>query len=204
MDWFTILLLLIFFVFPLIQHLLEGRRRKSSGPGDETGAEEDLGQEDWAPLERMPEESSSRRAAGVRAKPESRAGGTREPQEWSAGWGTWPAPSAEPQTTSRVPTAPETRGHEGPVARPEPARVPREEAPGARVPVIAVQKKAVTPRHARTRPRAATADQRRGVALEPLLRLGSRDELRRAIVLNEVLGSPMALRGTRDEQTSRD
>jgi len=185
MDWFTILLLVVFFVLPLIQRVLEQARRRNELP-----AEDDLGEEgaEWGlpiptgEVKRSDEESAAKEVDGE--------GG------WATDWGSWPVPPKEPVSLEDLAPRPDRRTAsvrgEGVVLQ----KTPKEPAP----------ERSSTP-HRATGP--ASARQKRPTFLQStvqrstgrgssasLMKLdrAGRGVLSRAIVLSEVLGPPRALR----------
>jgi hypothetical protein len=102
MDWFTLLLIFIFFVLPLIQQIAEARKRGGQPPVD--APEEEW---DWEAEQREAQRSGT---AEAQREQVSGNGG------WSEGWGSWPGdPPPEPVAEER------------PVDRAERVTVPRRE-----------------------------------------------------------------------------
>jgi hypothetical protein len=195
MDWFTLLLIFIFFILPLIQQVLERSRKGGDLPPIET--EEAFEMEEAKPRRRERAE-----AAAERAREEATEA---DVVDWSHGWGKWPgaeeeSPVAaeEPRREAPVytapqpppaPTAPPARPFGGPES-PRKARRAAEPLPPARAPLqegVAT----LTRRHGKQQ-RAAVARL-----------LDSQADVRRAIVLSEVLGPPKSLRPPGSETGGR-
>jgi hypothetical protein len=232
MDWFTVLLILIFFVFPLIQQILESKKGKSPPIESELEGED----EGWAGIEEPADDG--RRMGGDTASSE-KAGA------WSTGWGAWPGDKdaeSSPMDIGREPARAPPRETQPPVLQrgerpipvprenppPVPQRaerpipVPRENPP----PVPQRAERAVpvprkrAPEVARPSSRRTAASVSRALAAEEIgrsepprsARLTSTEErvttpgsglaerlrvpgeLRRAILLNEILGKPVGMR----------
>lgn len=197
MDWLTILLAFIFFVLPVLQQVIEGAKRSRTGDAGEADSPE----VDESELEvREPVRRAEMTPASSRV-------GTAERDSWSQGWTPWPSPSAEPERVEvatrprREEVAPWTSpplpvekvGYKPPVVAPT---VPRPVAPIT----VEAPRRIPVPGALVARPRAG------GVAAVPLTRrvrhsgpsvaqqIGRGVDLRRAIILNEVLGPPVSLR----------
>jgi hypothetical protein len=219
MDWFTILLIFIFFVLPLIQQVVEARKGKRMPPPDQ-------GAEEWDPelLEEWQDPAPARTAS-------SRDTGTSAQKEvdWSEGWGAWPAPEVEEQSREvPVPERPREPVRVPPPPPPEPVEArprrveeaaspkpvqeerPRRETP-SRVPQVWERRESVASERGRerraSRDRAREAQRvergsKRRVRQEAVSlagatlssRLADSQEVRRAIILSEVLGPPVSLR----------
>lgn len=156
MDFFEILVLLLFVAFPLLQQLL-GRK----------GGEEEEQAMEPAP----PEVEAPRPAAEAPPRPEG----------WSTGWGAWPEEEAATEESGIEAYVPEAVRVADPVVSLENVHVDRA-AEHARIHRIHAQPVAG---RKRDRPRVAA-----------LLR--SEADVRRGIVLAEILGPPAALRAPRD------
>jgi hypothetical protein len=201
MGWFEILLILLFIVFPLLEQVASARRKKGQQP-DELPPEYDGTGHDWTPEPRV----EPRRER--RVEPEGDG-------SWSEGWGAWPgAEPAEPEPVATKPrrAEPEHGFHweqSRQRAEPEPPAPTPERRPMRREPVVlappvrvaAAERVAV----GRERGQQRSADQSARRSSEPARvrrppassisrALHQPDDLRRAIILTEVLGQPRALR----------
>lgn len=195
MGWFEILLLLVFVVVPLLEQLAAARRKKQNPPPDEAPTTYEGGYE-WQPLPRQ------------RGEPAAEPGGG-----WSEGWRQWPGMEvpgrAEPEpaevaTLERDETPPvwsrEWEEPEPPLVRPLPT--PEQIAAARPLPValpaaVEVDRSREHRRfhdlYVRREPsRPATVQRARPTVLAEALRQPG--DLRRAIILTEVLGAPRALR----------
>jgi len=216
MDWFTILLIFIFFILPLIQQVLEANRKRTP----QIEAEEETGDEEWAIAEDVREDAPARVAGGEKRT---------APGGWSEGWGSWedpeerkartpaPLPVEQPQLPPRVERTerPPWQGRaeraprpehververpqpivltpppESTAPRPVPDRMPRAVPAGA-----GLQGRSFSPRRPPPplQPLAVVAI-RRGAPKVTVAGLREPGEIRKAIVLNEVLGPPRSLR----------
>ncbi len=183
MDWFTILLILIFFVFPVIQQILEGKKGRRA-PTDDAG---DAEAEEWG----LPEAYEPTRVETPARQP------AEVVTEWSEGWGKWPgAEQKKPEVpTKKVPTeiaGTPTKVYAGrfsPAIAPVPAgHVHRPDAgQPAQVEIRSLHR---TGRGGRSR--SGSPEWHRHLAI---LR-GAQDprKLRGVIVMTEVLGTPKGLR----------
>jgi hypothetical protein len=216
MDWFTILLIFIFFILPLIQQVLEANKKRNP----EIEMEEDTGVEEWE-IEGTVREDTPARVAGGEKRTAS--GG------WSEGWGSWddpektqarspasPPAEQQPQARPKVERTEQPAWGERPERAQRPAPVQREERPQPIVltplpepttarPVPDRMRRAAPavpgPQGRNFSPRrppppiqpVAVVASRRG-APDVADRIRDRDELRKAIVLNEILGPPRSLR----------
>lgn len=202
MDWFTLLLIFIFFVLPLIQQIAEARR-KGQQPPELPQREESEEWEEWEAWEQV--EAPTERRREVPSQPAERPTVEPRPQEgsWSSHWGEWPE-----QVVAREPKEEVQPLHVEPMRRSDAARPERAQ------PVIREERQLFE----REVPKAARlSDPRRlhaalrvaevGDGLTPGRRarsafagvLGDPAGLRRAIVLAEVLGAPRALRELRED-----
>jgi hypothetical protein len=188
MDWFTVVLIILFFILPVIQQVLEQARRKGAPPPPA----------EWEGVD--PEVEQARR---VEAPPDRM--GTLGPVPdpgWSEGWTPWPAEGEAHQEedsreAERIVWSPPARPVE--VARPEPrpmvVEAPRAEVPADRpllVPKRTGSARSGTALSQSSPPRILqAAPRRRRDHLGRLLT--NQQEIRRAIVLREVLGPPLAL-----------
>jgi hypothetical protein len=216
MDWFTILLIFIFFILPLIQQVMEAKRKRTP----QIEAEEETGDEEWAIAEDVRGDAPARVAGGEKRT---------APGGWSEGWGSWEvseerkaqAPAPLPREQPRAPLPVERTERPPWQERPEraqrPERVDRVERP--RPIVLTPPPESTAPRPVPDRmPRAAPAGGppqgrsfsprrpppplqplavvavRRGAPKVTVAGLREPGEIRKAIVLNEVLGPPRALR----------
>jgi hypothetical protein len=181
MDWYTLLLLFVFFILPLFQKLLErGRQKDTELPPDGNWEQE-------YPPPPLPEsrQADAQQPAGATAA---------KGDGWSSGWGDWPGQTETleqlpPPPTEEVPPVMHVpvRTREIVVAeRPVPVRLPS--VPEGQI---------ARPEWATTepiRPRKVAAHvPRRTTAMHGLRRPG---QLRQAIILKEILGPPIALRGS--------
>lgn len=210
MDWFTLFLVFIFFVLPLIQQIAEARKRSQLPPPPELEEGEEHPE---ARLERAPPLK--------RAPTPPREGGGA----WSEGWGEWPGmvivPDAEVEAdeADEEEAVPEGRpgSHEESWThrREVPAGVPAPRAEpvrGERVERVLVQRPApVEPveidrraEHRRFHERLRTVEEVRrptnAAARRLVSALHDREELQRAILLAEVLGPPRSLRPLEGER----
>jgi hypothetical protein len=182
MDWFTIVLILIFFVFPIIQQILEAK--KGNRPAGEDG-----------PLETLPEDwRGSEVTEPVRvSRPLPQA--PERTMEWSEGWGSWPGRSNErPEAPAENREGELRTAVEVFTGLPSPVGPPPRALP---VPRAGVEEPAVV--EIRSLHRANRVGRSRsGSEWHKHLALlrGARDprELRGVIVLTEVLGKPKALK----------
>jgi hypothetical protein len=199
MDWFTILLIFIFFILPLIQQVLEQTRKKGP-PRPEDNTYDDHPSYDEIELGTDTGDLWSTAEAEVetnKARPESGS--------WSDSWGSWPGqgkPDAAPADAKPAPPKPREKKPR-PWIPPTPA--PQQTLPApytpppapkvtGRVKLRPVSAPAPTPRNS---PRIT----RTGAPLTRRMGLGSVHGLRKAMVLIEVLGPPVSLRG-RDDETA--
>jgi hypothetical protein len=188
MDWLEILLVLIFFGAPLL-----GRIFKTSPPPDALPPPEaePYGEEPA----RIPAPAGARRDA---------------PGDWSAGWGEWPGMETEEDEEAaaveeaRAAGVPDPEGiHTAEAVSLEPVTpvvyqrpLP---APVASLDLVEVDRKAEHERlHRRFARPAAPPARARPDRLADHLR--TRRELRRAILLTEVLGPPRALRPLEEDR----
>lgn len=191
-DWFSLVLLFLFVILPLIQQVI-GQARRGEPEEDTTAWSETMEEE---PVQVQVD----RRPKPVQAP---------EPGGWSEGWNPWPEEArtrSAPEPRPAPPTADLPRGEVR--ARPIAARPVPDPHPGSTV--VSLEK--VTPRETvrasrpavRARPVIAPVQPvrpklTRGAvkfrgSLPVATALGDPAELRRAIILNEVLGPPVALR----------
>lgn len=206
MDWFSLLLLVVFFIVPLIQQIAEARKQ-----GDQPSLPPDEGEIDEAYLEA--EEAALRRRKQGSPASDVDAGG------WSADWGGWPGETPEPSDPVRAEPAnpepisqkpsttladityqpPRPRDPRDVLQRPERVVVDRLgraiKERSVAVEITEIDRVAEHNRfHARIqqaaveRPRTRSRSDSLGRALR------DRGELRRAVLLTEVLGPPRALR----------
>jgi hypothetical protein len=198
MGWFEILLILLFIVFPLIEHIAASKRKKDQQP-DELPPEYAGGGYEWEP---MPGPQPHRRDGPAEAQGPS----------WSDDWGGWSEPEREEAPVAVAPSPrkePEHGFHWEHLSRdtgarplPEPV-VPRplpEPAVPAPTPVRVVSlDKLVVDREAehrrfRDKVQQTSAPPTRRRPRNPLAEALRRPEdVRRAVLLSEVLGPPRAL-----------
>lgn len=202
MDWFTVLMIILFFVAPVIQQIMEAKKKAESESGGPTeGYPEDF-QRVGVPYPDA--------AEGTRTVP------TAGRESWSDGWGSWPGTeptgsvdraAEEVEVVVRRREPPERTPREDPrraremVLRdrsPEPVHPrPTTTAPlpvpaRATLPATAVRKQVPAARPARTAARPAPVNR-----IHPLLvqlRGGRPEDLRDAIIAAEILSQPRGLR----------
>jgi hypothetical protein len=212
MDWFTLLLIFFFFVLPLIQQIVQARKQAENPPGLPGEEEVDLEHEFPSELEG----ERRRPAATQSAEPEERGDG------WSAGWGAWPGEADETEVEEQPFGVPAER------PLPEQVRVLRDSAPRPErsIPEIRAERPIPELRSERTLPErpaplapaylehraeAPRIQNRTRELSMPVLgvRRGAtgigravhdRQELRRAIILAEVLGPPRSLGDLKQER----
>jgi hypothetical protein len=213
MDWFTLLLIFIFFVLPLIQQIAEARKRGGQPPVD--APEEEW---DWEAEQREAQRSGT---AEAQREQVSGNGG------WSEGWGSWPGdpppepvaeerpvdraervtvPRREPDTVSERPSGEHERALPEPtvpirVERPVPEIRPERVLFERAVPVEPVhveRRETRRPRERRALSRPAEGAVRSVSAMAAVLH--DRNQLRRALVLSEILGPPRSLRELESER----
>ena len=189
MDVVELLVLLAFIVFPLIQALLEkmmGRGRRELPP-------------EWESEQESPEEGA---VLVERAEPSATDSAADEDVSWSAGWGEWPGTTTvEAEELEELTAESVVTGEEAEEILYRQIRVPDErmsEAARVKVPVVSLE----PTRRERTR----EAPSARMELAPPVGRTRSRrrnrfsrilhdeTELRRSVMLAEVLGPPRALR----------
>ncbi len=206
MDWFTILMIIIFFVAPVIQQILEAKKKNEAG----TVEPPEIDGEGYRRVE-VPAPVGT---AGDRPR------ASDQRPAWSDGWSAWP--TAEPaEGGGRA-----EEGWRGAVDRPAPARPRPPEAPPREYvlrerPVETLESRA--PRQVPAPPRVAVpipaptpakvraiaiAPSRRTVVTPPsrphrapaqhphlaILRSGHPQDLRDMIVVSEILSPPKGLR----------
>ena len=183
MDWFELLLLFIFFGLPLLGRILQ----KNAPPGLPP-AEDEHGEHGEAhgelPAPREPARTPARSGSG----------------EWSAEWGEWPGIEAEDdeeEAVARIPDLAPEPIHTAEAISLEPVTVREEVARPLPAPlaepleVTEVDRKAEHARFHRRIARPAAAPVRaQGIAGQ----LRSREGVRRAVLMAEILGPPRALR----------
>ncbi|CAN5787525.1 hypothetical protein BH23GEM6_BH23GEM6_01070 [soil metagenome] len=217
MDWFTILLVFIFVVLPLIQQIAEARKRSRG----ETGLPRDEEVEhEVDPVAAEYEAMTSRERSGDQLPAESEA-------EWSSGWGSWPGEASEEEVEPEVVEAVSRPSPEPVIVRFEPQPRAERPAPEQRRERVLYERKMPDQQGERVlyerpvpveavvvdhRSRARPAVPRLRELSVPVLgaRRGStalglavhdRRELRRAILLSEVLGPPRSLKPLDNEQS---
>jgi hypothetical protein len=217
MDWFTLLLIFIFFVLPLLQRLLADPKKGQRTPADLNEGE---GDEDLVVVELEPEHRGPRPAR--RAEP---AAEERRSAGWSEGWAGWPGPQQgrptaperpapreerpwrTPQEVGRVPAPPApTRPRRAPRME-QPPSAPSPAPPPLEVEIIPGPRAGgpSPPAHPRSTGAVVLRRRRKGSAPTSYIRrLNDPREVRRAIVLSEVLGPPVSERhGTPDGSPRR-
>lgn len=210
MDWFTILMIIIFFVAPVIQQILEAKKKSGAGTGEPLEDHEEAYRRIELPV---PADSE-----GDRQRPSTEA------QSWSDGWSAWPGTErSEGEDRARE----ETRVV---VQRPASPRPPAQEVPGREVreyvlrersletlerrplPAPAPQRVSIpipvpAPTPAKVRALAIASAPRATLASPPrthrpssrhpqlaVLRSGHPQDLRDAIIVSEILSPPKGLR----------
>ena len=205
MDWFQILIILLFFLFPLIQQGIEAARR--SGEPEMPFEAEDDEELEWA-------DEAERARTATLPHPRQEDGA----EEWSSGWLDWPSPEVEGETEQRIPR--QVKREVEPAPAPVPARAPGPEPRLEDAPWALPPEAPAIPRPTRQPPTSFG----KGTELAPVDRapevvrgvtksrppadprvshrsrtplggaLASRSALRQAVVLHEVLGPPIAFR----------
>jgi hypothetical protein len=203
MDWFTVLMIVLFFVLPMIQQVLEAKKKAESGAGD--------------PMEGYPEEYQRVGVAFPDAVEETRRLPSAERASWSDGWGSWPGtesvesvdrPATEVEVVvhrrtpvERVPAETSREAREIVVRDRSPETIqPRTTAPARVLADVTRSLPAHAPARgvapstpvARVAPRSVRAN--RSHPLLSQLRSGRPDALRDAIVASEIVSRPRALR----------
>jgi hypothetical protein len=208
-NWETILFLVLFFVLPIVQQILEGQRRRNQPPPPT--------EIDPEGFEGLPDPTKRKVRVTVQRGDQT----TTKEMDWSQGWGAWPDPAAQTEKATPVAEAEPVR----------PARVPRidrapvevvlapEAPPRTRMPEIVVQSKPPTPV---TRPvevvpprqpmrvqvaavvspppvRPPTVSRlarpRKPVVRPPHLSgLADKRQVRRSLIVAEILAKPLSLR----------
>jgi hypothetical protein len=191
MDWFTIVLILIFFVFPVIQQILEAKKGRSETRED--------------PFEDQPEPLEPLERHGRRAEPELAR--TKPPKrqpaaevEWSSDWGSWPGSATKVEETRVTSPEVENRGpilinYEAPpkpVEKTAPRQVPSR-PPIAPMPTIEAPRVEIGDVRRAARSRRAKRPAAWDEPLELLTTARDPARLRRIIVLTEVFGKPKSL-----------
>ncbi|MQA89035.1 MAG: hypothetical protein GEU90_02190 [Gemmatimonas sp.] len=188
MDWFTVVLILLFFVLPLVQQVREQARRKQRQP---------------LPDQRVPEhdlESSLEQGAQAGRGPVPQQESETASGGWSEEWMPWPSErevEKEPAPTMVGPP-PDDRIEWAPL--PPPTRyeppAPEQVEPRKVAVRIARQSDAVKAPVVPPKRRAASvAPSIRRRSRPPIARfLDHPDDLRRALILREVLGPPASMR----------
>jgi hypothetical protein len=186
MDIADLLLLLVFIGFPLLQFVLErlGAKKRPPVPPEEESELPPLPPR--LPVERKPTATVERKATA----PVDAEGG------WSEGWGSWPDESLEVLTAEEVVSeeaADELISLQARLPEREISEAARVTVPVVSLESLVVDRKAEHGRfHAITaRPKPAP---RRAEPLDIGATLRSPSELRRALIISEVLGPPHALR----------
>lgn len=178
MDWIEYLLLFVFFVLPLLQGLLGGKKKTpTSGP--------------------LPDEAERQEEVAEARAREDRLPAPEGAESWSAGWGSWPEP-AELERVAEIEVMDEEEALELTALqerlRPEDAS----EAVRVTTPVVSLESLEVdrAGEHKRFHHRVDAALPVPGGAAGPRVAtlLRGREQLRRAVLLAEVLGPPRGLR----------
>ncbi|CAN5713822.1 hypothetical protein BH23GEM8_BH23GEM8_13800 [soil metagenome] len=203
MDWFTLLLIFFFFVLPLIQQIVQSRKQAENPPGLPGEEEVDLEHEFPVELE------GQRRRPGPAESIEAEEHG----DGWSSGWGAWPGETVETEAEEHA------IGTETEPSLLEQVRVLREQATRAErsnpeirpervvferpVPAepVYVEHRAEGPRvQSRTRVLSTPVLGVRRGATDIGRAVHDRQELRRAVILAEVLGPPRSLGELKQER----
>jgi hypothetical protein len=179
-HWFTILLLLIFFVFPLIQQMLGARKGRSPEPVEHKA---DPTEEEWVPVERTKPGRSE-------ARPATRS--AEQGANWSESWGRWPGSEAEVETANIEVDEQVRRALEAQLREPV-AVQPAPPAPARAAKLKAARASRVK---AERPPRGLRPKVKPRERHEFVSDLTQPRGLRRAIILNEVLGKPVSLRNS--------
>ena len=95
MDWITIVFIIIFFVLPVIQQILEAKRGKGGG-----AAEPEEYEVDWETT--VPDRPIGDGSGNQ--EPRKPARSDRDPT-WSDGWGEWPEPAEVGAPAERAPVS---------------------------------------------------------------------------------------------------
>lgn len=195
MDWFNLVLVLLFIILPLIQQVVEQARRRNAPPEWE--------QEEGEWSEPVDGEALERPQA-PRPRPETTPGGG-----WSEGWSQWPgfdeAEEDEEEQTTAVAIEPVSKRDtdiglrapvpvEGPVELPVPAPSPRPATPLRPAPVARPQQTFIAPRQEellQVKRRTSSLPREVGEVRSSL-----RDPrgVRKALILREILNRPLSLR----------
>jgi hypothetical protein len=177
MDWFSVLLLVIFVVLPLVQQFLQKREPQRPDLPE---------QQDWEALPPM-----SDRGDGAARR---RITKVEDVSPWSEGWGAWPGEAAEQDDDEEM-LADEIGMEEPPAPEVLPAQHPPAPLVVSMEP-LNVDRAAEHQRfHDRyvARPRAAPPP-RPAAAHSPIAAmLRDPQGMRRAVILSEVLGPPRSL-----------
>lgn len=197
MDWFTVLLFLFFVLFPLVQQVLEARKRPPGDPSAPPGEREREAREEWDeawgewPWEK---ERPDERPAAADAAPKRLEDPVADVlRDWQ---GTASRPVEVPHDEAPPLPREEPRPAPPPVPAPAPPPVrtpePATALPERHPPLPQVTREA----ESRPRPPVRVSPPRRPRARNAPLAAALRtpDETRRAILLAEVLGPPRGLR----------
>lgn len=189
MDWSSLILIGIFFGLPLLQRILEQARRS----GEPLPAPEELPHADAV------EEERSVAVASERARQQQFAD---ERSGWSEGWTPWP--SSTPEERPLPDPSGRSEYHSAPAAMLDEESAPLIVAPPPPlpefIPIRAAERRTRSPRALEfTLDSGSIRSSRTDRAPlnntpRPALLLGNATDLRRAIILKEVLGPPLALR----------
>ena len=180
MDIIELLVLLAFILFPLLQALLEkmgvGQRPEPPSPAGE--AEDEAGE---VAVERAP----------VRASAD-----VPEEANWSSGWGSWPGEQLEELAAEEVVTeeeADELIAYQERLSQREATEAARTTVPVVSMEPLEVDRAA---EHRRFHERVVTKRPPRAPAPSERLHslLSDQSEIRRAVLLSEILGPPRSLR----------
>jgi hypothetical protein len=189
MDWFQILLIVIFLVFPFLRQILG--KAQQAPPVDEP--------DDFPPVESGETVQTRERAPARSGSPAggSARGSSDSSDTWSSDWGTWPGATPEETVPEGVVSAPPPR--------PMPSAPELEDVTSIWDSVPAAPSGTAQERLRRITAGAEAVPLRRTSAIKQLERQAGRvtrtrlplnnpRELRQAIILTEVLGPPLALR----------
>ena len=182
MDWVSVLFLLLFFVLPLIQQVLEHARKGREVPPEWEYTEDD-GSTSPPPRRRVEEPATAPTSGGG----------------WSEGWGQWPGSTdleeEDPEPLQR-PEPEWARKSEVEAAEPiaaGPHRASPVPAPAAPA-QLTVPQAIVPARRVIAAPMKPIASPRRRDRVDVRQALQHPAEVRKALILREVLNPPLSLR----------
>ena len=215
MDWFSIALLILFFVLPIIQQVLEQARRNQAPPPEWEDLDGGVGRTGTAELPTPRRTPTAERSSGDSGwsegwtpwpteetpEPEPRtgpkSGQSTGTSGWSDDWSPWPTekvstepePWTAPKPSQRTPPTPPVEER-----RPVLAELPRAEP---RSLPAAIERSTIPRTRPPVAPRNVEIRVARPTPAAPAERLfASPEDVRRAVILSEVLGPPLALRSS--------